>query len=62
LSYLWIDYLVTRFGKGNLLKFVAGLSKSGEKIEEAFERIYGEPLIVVEKQYIKSIKKGKGGD
>jgi hypothetical protein len=58
LSYLWIDYLVTRFSKEKLLKFVIRLSNSGKEVEEIFKDNFGFTLRKTEKDFLKNVRKG----
>lgn len=59
ISYYWIEFLINKYGKEKMLKFILKLRKNQE-IKDAFKQIYPKSLNLTEKDfvnYLKNLKK-----
>lgn len=59
ISYYWIEFLINKYGKEKILKFILELKKIPE-IKDAFKKIYPKSLAFTEKDflnYLKNLKK-----
>jgi len=55
ISYYWIEFLINKYGKEKVLKFILELKKIPE-IKDAFKRIYSKSLNLTEKDFLNYLK------